>query len=116
MKANERIVGLYEENAAAWDRMRGRELREAPWLDHFLASVPAGSAILDIGCGTGEPVARYLIARGCRVTGIDSAPSLIAICRARLPEQEWIVADMRALEAREDGPLGRCWRPTDMAR
>jgi SAM-dependent methyltransferase len=93
-----RIVGLYEENAAAWDRMRGRDLHEAPWLDPFLAAVPEGGAILDVGCGMGEPVARYFIERGYRLTGVDSSPSLIAMCRGRFPEQAWLVADMRALD------------------
>jgi SAM-dependent methyltransferase len=97
VKASERIIGLYEENADACDRMRGRDLHEAPWLDRFLAQVPAGGSILDIGCGMGEPVARYFIERGYAVTGIDSAPSLIGLARERFPAQEWVAADMRAL-------------------
>ena len=105
MKASERIVPLYEEHAAAWDRMRGRDLFERPWLDRFLARLPPGGAILDVGCGMGEPIARYLISRGFRVTGIDAAPSLIAMCRTRFPAQEWLVADVRtlALGRRFDG-------------
>lgn len=98
MKANERIAGLYEDNAAAWDRMRGRDLHEAPWLDRFLAHVPDGGTILDVGCGMGEPVARYFIERGYRLTGVDSAPSLVTMCKERFPEHDWLVADMRALD------------------
>lgn len=107
MKASDRIVSLYEENAAAFDRMRGRDLFEQPWLDRFLARVRPGGTILDIGCGMGEPIADYLIACGFRVTGIDPAPALIALCRARFPEQEWLVADVRglALGRRFDGLL-----------
>jgi len=97
VSASERIIGLYEDNAEAWDRTRGRDLREKPWLDRFLARVRSGGAILDIGCGMGEPVARFLIERGHGVTGVDSSPSLIALARARFPAHEWIVADMRAL-------------------
>jgi SAM-dependent methyltransferase len=102
-----RIVGLYERNAAAWDRMRGRDLRERPWLDRFLARVPEGGTILDAGCGMGEPIARYFIERDYRVTGIDSSPSLVAMCRERFPEQDWLVADMRALDLgrRFDGAI-----------
>lgn len=39
------------------------------------------------------------------MTGIDSAPSLVALCRARFPEQDWAVADVRtlALSRRFDG-------------
>jgi SAM-dependent methyltransferase len=98
VKAARRIVGLYEEHAAAWDTQRGRDLHEKPWLDRFLAGAPPGGTILDIGCGMGEPVARYFIERGYRVTGVDSSPALIAMCAARFPAHEWIVADMRALD------------------
>ena len=94
----ERIVGLYEDNAAAFDRQRDRSLFEQPWLERFAALLPPGGAVLDIGCGMGEPIARWLIDRGFRVTGLDSSPSLIASCRTRFPTQDWIVGDMRRLE------------------
>lgn len=96
--ANDRIVGLYEEHAAAWDRLRGRDLNEAPWLDRFLAHVPSGGSILDVGCGMGEPIGRNLIERGFAVTGIDSSPALIAMAQERFPDQEWVAADMRCID------------------
>jgi SAM-dependent methyltransferase len=104
---HQRIVGLYEDNAAAWDRQRGRDLFEKPWLDRFLALLPAKPDILDIGCGMGEPIAAYLIARGARVVGLDSSPSLIALARERHPRQGWVVGDMRQLDLgrRFDGLL-----------
>lgn len=93
-----RIVGLYEENAAAWDRLRDGEARlEASWLERFAARLPAGGRVLDIGCGTGRPIAGWLIGRGFRLTGVDSSPALIAICRERFPNAAWRVADMRTL-------------------
>ena len=94
----DRIVGLYEENAETWDRQRGRELIERAWLERFAELVPEGGSVLDLGCGSGEPIARWLIERGFWVTGIDSSSSLIKLCRARFPDQEWIVGDMRALD------------------
>jgi SAM-dependent methyltransferase len=94
----ERIVGLYEDNAAAFDRERGRDLHERAWLDRFLALLPEAPDILDIGCGMGEPIAGYLIGRGVRLTGLDSSPSLLALARGRFPAHEWIVGDMRALD------------------
>lgn len=95
--AHERIIELYERNAEAWDRMRGRDLHERPWLDRFAALIPSGGTILDLGCGMGEPVAAHLIGLGFAVTGVDSSPSLVAMCRERFPDHEWIVADMRGL-------------------
>jgi 2-polyprenyl-3-methyl-5-hydroxy-6-metoxy-1,4-benzoquinol methylase len=96
--ASERIVGLYEENAAAWDAQRGRDLFERPWLDRFCALLPAGGEVLDLGCGMGEPIAAYIASRGFAVTGVDSSASLVGMARSRLPAQQWLVCDMRALE------------------
>ena len=53
--------------------------------------------MLDLGCGSGVPIARYLIGRHCRVTGVDSARAMIAMCDERFPDNEWLLADMRTL-------------------
>lgn len=95
--AADNIIALYDRHAALWDASRARALFEAPWLDRFLASVPVDGAILDIGCGSGEPIAGYFATRFYRVTGIDSSAQLIALCRARMPHHDWQVADMRRL-------------------
>lgn len=91
------IVDLYERHAATYDGLRGKTLMEAPWLTRFRGLLAPGATILDIGCGTAEPIARHLIAHGHIVTGVDSAPAMIALCRSRFPESEWHVSDMRRL-------------------
>lgn len=98
------IIDLYDRHAAAYDRDRGRGLMERAWLDRFRALLP-GRRVLDVGCGMGEPIARYLLENGLTVTGVDSSPSLLAMCRARFPEHEWVAGDMRrlALQRRFDG-------------
>jgi SAM-dependent methyltransferase len=93
----ERIIGLYQDGAHAWDRKRGRQLFEKSWLDRFLSGLPQPAEILDIGCGSGEPLAKYLIDQGHHVTGVDSAPAMIDLCQARFSGQTWMVADMRQL-------------------
>ena len=70
---------------------------EEAWLERFLDLMPPNPRIVDIGCGAGEPVARHLIDKGCRLTGIDSSPAMIDICRGRFPGHKWVVADMRLL-------------------
>ncbi len=96
---HDRIIGLYEDNAAQWDLVRRQATpQEQPHLDSFADGLPAGGTVLDIGCGSGVPVAERLIARGLKITGIDSSPSLIGLCRERFPAAEWQVADMRALD------------------
>lgn len=98
MQASERIVGLYQDHAAAWDAQRGRELFERPWMERFAALIEPGAEVLDLGCGSGEPIARWLLEQCFAVTGVDSASALIDLCRARFPAAEWIVSDMRVLE------------------
>ena len=97
MTAN-RIIDLYERRARDYDRDRTRSLREKAWLDSFLQHVQPSGVILDLGCGMGEPIARYLLDQGRRVVGIDSSPTLIQLCQTRFPQAEWLVADMRSLE------------------
>lgn len=102
------IIALYERHAHEWDRLGGRRKVEAVWLDRFIELLPGPDMhLLDIGCGSGEPVARYLIGKGHRLTGIDASPTLIALCRERFPSQHWIEDDMRrmALGRRFDGLL-----------
>src|SRR5690242_18649499 len=93
----ERIVSLYQRYPVDWDRERGRCLFEKAWLDRFLSLLPQRASILDIGCGSAEPIARYLIERGCHLTGIDSSSALIGICKDRFPDEDWIVKDNRTL-------------------
>lgn len=94
---SERIIPLYERHAQAWDRLRGRSLFERGWLERFATRLPQPASILDIGCGSGEPIARHLIKQGYAVTGVDSSPAMIEFCKGRFPDQSWVVADMREL-------------------
>ena len=72
------IRQLYERYARAFDKDRFRGLFEKEWLDWFRALIPPGGSVLDLGCGMGEPIARYLIEAGYALTGVDSSPSMIA--------------------------------------
>ena len=96
-----RIIDLYQRKALDWIESRARaSLFEKPWLDRFRALLPTAAPILDIGCGSAEPMAGYLIELGYPVVGVDSSPAMIEVCRRQFPKQEWIVADMRKLALR----------------
>ena len=84
-----RIIDLYQRNAQDWIESRARtRLIEKPWLDRFRALLPPAAPILDIGCGSAEPMAAYLIGLGYSVTGVDSSPAMIEVCRRHFPDQE----------------------------
>ncbi len=98
-KDSEQIVGLYERHALEWagDRSQPGRFMEKGWLDRFTALIRPAGTILDLGCGFGKPMAAYLLAKGFRVCGVDSSPTMISLCRRNFPANEWIVADMRTL-------------------
>lgn len=93
----DRIIDLYERHARIWDGERSKGLFEKFWLDRFLNLVPRDGSILDIGCGSGEPIAQYFISTGYKLTGVDSSLAMIDLCKTRFPNETWAVADMRTL-------------------
>jgi SAM-dependent methyltransferase len=66
-------------------------------LERFAAAVPAGGAVLDLGCGAGVPVARWL-AQHYRVTGVDFSERQIALARQHVPGGTFLKADMTVLD------------------
>ena len=108
-RPSEHIAEIYERHALQWDADRnGRLWQDRGWLDRFIACLVPGASVLDLGCGSGMPVAHHLVHQGLHITGVDLSPTLIALCRQRMPQQEWMVSDMRtvALHRRFDGIVG----------
>lgn len=44
-----------------------------------------GGEVVDIGCGSGAPIALALVAQGLTVFGIDASPTLLSAFRRRFP-------------------------------
>jgi len=63
------------------------------WLDELERRVPKGSPVLDLGCGSGIPVARRL-ARRYELWGVDLSPVQIARARKLVPNATFICDDM----------------------
>jgi len=85
-RLSDRIVGHYERHATAWDADRaGSAWNDKPWHDRFVAMLPKGASILDLGCGSGSPVARHMAAQGLKITGVDSSPTLIHLTLSKPP-------------------------------
>lgn len=73
--------------------------------DGWLAQLPAGSQILDTGCGHGEPVIARLLEKGFRVTGADFSPEMLQRAGQKFPQATFVhlPATQLAYEAKFDG-------------
>lgn len=91
-------VEFYRDHGLVFDRYRMEYFAERPWIDAFLALLPAGSHILDAGCGAGVPIARHAADTGYQIVGIDTSAPMLALARQRVPEAEFIEADLRHFE------------------
>ena len=46
----DKIIGHYERHATAWDEERARGTwNDKPWHDRFIAMLPQGASVLDLG-------------------------------------------------------------------
>jgi ubiquinone/menaquinone biosynthesis C-methylase UbiE len=91
------LARAYDKIAAWFDEHRTRELIEKPYLDYLVQALKPGASILDLGCGTGEPILRFLAERQFELTGVDASAAMIAIARTRFPDTRLLVGDMRKL-------------------
>lgn len=92
----------YNAIAREWDQARWTlDARERPFLDLLVRDLAPSAHILDLGCGTGRPIAEFLLRAGFRVTGVDQAEALLALARERLPAGRWIHAEIESFEPEE---------------
>ncbi|HEX8302748.1 class I SAM-dependent methyltransferase [Sphingomonas sp.] len=105
----DRIAEHYERHAHAFDLARRKQFVEKGWLDRLLLAVPKGGHILDLGCGAGEPIGRYLIDTGHALTGVDISGAMIGLARTRFGRHRWLKADMRAVAVEGQFPGVLAW-------
>jgi cyclopropane fatty-acyl-phospholipid synthase-like methyltransferase len=87
----------YDRIADDYSERFGKSSVRATKLAELVQKLPARSAVLDLGCGAGEPVARDYIAHGFRVTGVDASLGQIERARRNVPEAIFIHADMTSV-------------------
>ena len=103
------LLELYTRHAQRFDRARTRSLMELPYLETLTALAPPPGRVLDLGCGSSEPLARFFIERGYHVTGVDMATTMLDMCRERFPAMTWHQADMRTLDIPERFDIVIAW-------
>jgi len=92
------LEALYARHARRFDAVRQGSRMELPYLEQAASLAPPPGAVLDLGCGSGEPLARYFIERGYDVTGVDAVEEMLAMCRARFPRMTLLRSDMRRID------------------
>ncbi|HXT61835.1 MAG TPA: class I SAM-dependent methyltransferase [Pyrinomonadaceae bacterium] len=102
----------YDLIADEWHKnSRGREYidRTLGYVDRVLDSLSPNAKVLDLGCGTGDPIARHVIDRGFRVVGVDQSQKLLDIAKTVVPEAELIHADIVDVELTENFAAAIAW-------
>lgn len=96
------VKELYDKLASWFDDARTKDLSLEKKVLSFLESKLAKTAkILDVGCGTGEPIARFFLERNYQLIGIDNSEPMLNYCRERFPDNSWVNMDMRKLALKE---------------
>lgn len=93
----ESFDGIAEAYATAFvDELAGKPF-DRELLEELVAGTRPGGSALDLGCGAGGHIGRYLADRGLRVTGVDFSERSIGIARRLNPSMSFVVADIREL-------------------
>jgi 2-polyprenyl-3-methyl-5-hydroxy-6-metoxy-1,4-benzoquinol methylase len=105
----EKVYKCYDEIVHWFDDARTKALMESEYLNLIINSVSAGGSVLDLGCGTGEPIAKFFIDKGFKVTGVDGSKKMIEVCKKRFPREQWIVSDMREINLNQQFDVILAW-------
>ena len=75
-------IRVYDNRAAEYAEMSDQHNAQDPHLVDFIASVPPGGTVLDLGCGPGAS-ATVMAAAGLVVTAIDASNEMVALAAAK---------------------------------
>jgi ubiquinone/menaquinone biosynthesis C-methylase UbiE len=102
MSKSERIVEEgYDKIAQEYHDQRD-QLDRRKDLERFAGLMPKDAKVLDAGCGSGVPVARFLAERGFWVVGVDLSRTMIKLAKENVPQAEFLQKDMTKLDFEED--------------
>ncbi|MFC8509542.1 class I SAM-dependent methyltransferase [Streptomyces sp. NPDC057411] len=92
---------LFDGLGLAYERAFVRLPAQLAAVEWLTARLGAGARVLDVGSGTGRPVADLLVRAGCEVTGIDVSGEMVALASAQVPGARFEQCDVRAFDAPE---------------
>ncbi|MGB1077632.1 MAG: class I SAM-dependent methyltransferase, partial [Bdellovibrionales bacterium] len=85
-KDKRKVHESYDKIADWFDNTRSRDLMEAPYLEALTKSLQDNAHILDLGCGTGEPLLRFLSKFNYKITALDSSKTMLDKAKNRFPD------------------------------
>jgi 2-polyprenyl-3-methyl-5-hydroxy-6-metoxy-1,4-benzoquinol methylase len=88
----------YDQIATEFAKMRDSFYLEQKYLDLFMSYLQPNAHVLDIGCGSGYPIAAYLIEKGFQVTGVDGSKELLNIAKLKCPKLHTVYGDIRTVD------------------
>lgn len=90
----------YDALSVRYDEAYGGETKYADWIAELCGRLGAGGGarVLDLGCGSGVPMARALDRAGHRVTGVDISEVQVRRAREAVPGAEFVRADATELD------------------
>ena len=104
-----KVYEVYEKIFNWFDEHRNKELMESYYLNLILDTAGSTGTALDLGCGTGEPLAQFFIKKGFKITGVDGSQKMIELCKKRFPHERWIVSDMLNINLNEQFDIVLAW-------
>jgi 2-polyprenyl-3-methyl-5-hydroxy-6-metoxy-1,4-benzoquinol methylase len=105
-----KVYEAYNEIIDWFEAHRSKELvMEQFYLNKVQEYFPTGGSVLDVGCGTGDPIAKFFINAGYSHTGVDASEKMIERCSTRFPQGRWILQDMRTLKLEEQFDVVIAW-------
>ena len=102
----------YDFIAEQWHaNFRGQdyENRVLSYVDKILENLPPKAEVLDLGCGTGKPIAKYMLRKGFQVVGIDQSERMLEIAKSEIPEAKLIHGDMTEIQFADKFAAAVAW-------
>lgn len=96
----EKVKRGYNKAVAAYAQGRD-QFQNNVYLNKLHSLLQPNSKVLDLGCGSGRPVAQFMVEHGHSVVGLDISKEQIKLAKKFVPTGIFEVKDMSRLEPKE---------------
>jgi len=93
-KGYDKIAEKYQADRHVFDNIKE--------LEDLESLLPKNAKVLDVGCGAGVPVTKFLVDSGFDVTGVDFSESMLKLAGKNVPKAKFIKKDMTKLDFRDN--------------